>query len=221
VRRDTGAKQESAAPLPELAESDAGLRATAAATAARLDRRPVVLIGMMGAGKTSIGKRLAAALGLPFCDADAEIERAANATIPEIFERHGEAFFRDGERRVILRLLSEGPRVLATGGGAYMNPETRAAIQKGAISVWLNADFDVLLARVKRRSNRPLLQGPDPEGTLRRLIAERYPVYAQADIHVHSRDVAHETVVDEILREIDARLAAEDGRVPPAGGSAE
>lgn len=210
--------QESAAQLPETAEPEGAVRDHAAAIAAGLGRRPIVLVGMMGAGKTSIGKRLATALGLPFCDADAEIERAANATIPEIFERHGEAFFRDGERRVIVRLLSEGPRVLATGGGAYMNPETRAAIQKQAISVWLNADFEVLLARVRRRSNRPLLQGPDPEGTLRRLIAERYPIYAQADIHVHSRDVAHEMVVDEILREIEARLGQEVPAASAAGG---
>lgn len=177
----------------------------------RLGSRPIVLIGMMGAGKSSIGKRLAAKLGLSFVDADTEIERAANATIEEIFEQHGEAYFRSGERRVILRLLGEGPQVLATGGGAYIDPETRAGINRDGIAIWLKADLDVLLSRVRRRSNRPLLKGPDPEGTMRRLIEVRYPIYAEAQIEVLSREVAHDTVIDELLQALDLYL----GLYPP------
>ena len=162
--------------------------------------RTIVMVGMMGAGKSSIGRRLAARLGLPFIDADAEIEQAANATISEIFETHGEAYFRDGERRVIQRLLDGQPKILATGGGAFVNPETRAAIvESGAISIWLKADRDVLMSRVRRRSNRPLLKTGDPEATMDRLIAERYPVYAEATIQVQSRDVAHDVVIEDIL----------------------
>lgn len=164
-----------------------------------LDGRTLVMVGMMGAGKSSVGRRLASRLGLPFVDADSEIELAANETINEIFERHGEAYFRDGERRVIQRLLDGKPKVLATGGGAFIQPETRAAIQASAISIWLNADRELILSRVKRRSNRPLLKTGDPEAVIDRLIAERYPVYQQADIHVQSRDVAHELVIDDIL----------------------
>ncbi len=165
----------------------------------RLGGRTLVMVGMMGAGKSSVGRRLAARLGLPFVDADTEIEEAANATIPEIFERHGEAYFRDGERRVIQRLLGGEAKVLATGGGAFIQPETRAAIKESAISVWLKADRDLLLSRVKRRSNRPLLKNGDPGEILERLIAERYPIYEEADIHVRSRDVAHDVVIDDIL----------------------
>jgi shikimate kinase len=130
-------------------------------------------------------------LDLPFVDADAEIEAAANASISDIFERYGEAYFRDGERRVIQRLLNGDPKVIATGGGAYMNLETRAAINAGGVAIWLKADLDVLMSRVKRRSNRPLLKAGDPETIIDRLIGERYPVYEEADIHVQSRDVAH------------------------------
>ena len=172
------------------------------------------MVGMMGAGKSSVGRRLAARLGLPFVDADSEIEQAANATINEIFERHGEAYFRDGERRVIRRLLDGSPKVLATGGGAFMQPETRAAIQRHAISIWLKADRDLILSRVKRRSNRPLLKTADPEAIIERLIAERYPIYAEADIHVQSRDVAHDVVIDDILAALAdflGRDAAEPG----------
>jgi shikimate kinase len=164
-----------------------------------LASRTIVMVGMMGAGKSSIGRRLAARLGMPFTDADTEIEQAANATIPEIFESHGEAYFRDGERRVIQRLLDGPPKVLATGGGAFINPETREAIARKAISVWLKADRDLLLARVKRRANRPLLKDGDPAEIIEKLIAERYPVYAEADIHIQSRDVAHDVVIDDIL----------------------
>ncbi len=179
-----------------------------------LGERSVVLVGMMGAGKTSVGKRLAARLGLPFVDADHAIEEAANQTIPEIFAEHGEAYFRDGERRVIARLLREGRQVLATGGGAFVNDETRAAIAEAGLSVWLKAEPEVLFERVKRRSNRPLLQTPDPEGTLRRLVAERYPVYALADLTILSRDVPHEVVVDDVVAALDAMALA--GEPAPA-----
>jgi shikimate kinase len=173
----------------------------------RLGKRTIVLVGLMGAGKSTIGRRLAARLGLPFKDADQEIEVAAGMSIPDIFAAHGEAYFRDGERRVIARLLQEGPAVLATGGGAYMNPETRARIAEIGISVWLRADFDVLMRRVRKRSNRPLLQNPDPEGTMRRLIEARYPVYALADLTVDSREIPHDRVVQDALHALDAWLA--------------
>lgn len=175
----------------------------------RLGRRSIVLVGMMGAGKTTVGRRLGARLHLPFVDADVEIEKAAAKTIPEIFAEHGEPYFRDGERRVIARLLGEGPQVLATGGGAFMNPETRERIAERAISVWLKAEFDVLSARVRRKSNRPLLETADPDETLRRLMRDRYPVYALADVTIHSRDVAHDVVADEIIAALEAKLAAE------------
>jgi shikimate kinase len=164
-----------------------------------LGGRTIVMVGMMGAGKSSVGRRLASRLGLPFIDADNEIELAANATVTEIFEQHGEAYFRDGERRVIRRLLDGKAKVLATGGGAFIQPETRAAIRENGISVWLKADRELILSRVRRRSNRPLLRTSDPGATIDRLIAERYPVYAEADIHIQSRDVAHEVVIDDIL----------------------
>jgi shikimate kinase len=174
---------------------------------AALADRSVVLVGMMGAGKSSVGRRLALKLDLPFSDADAEIEKAAGMTVPEIFASRGEAEFRDGERRVIARLLADGQRVLATGGGSFMNAETRANIAAKGVSVWLRAEFDVLMRRVRKRSNRPLLSNPDPEGTLRRLIGERYPVYGLADVTVFSRDVPHETMVGEILHALDRHLA--------------
>ncbi len=169
------------------------------ALTAALGRRSVVLVGMMGAGKSSIGRRLAARLAVPFVDADAEIEKAAGMSIAEIFSAHGESYFRAGETRVIARLLEGGPQVLATGGGAFMNAETRAAIRAKGISVWLRATLDVLNRRIKRRGDRPLLKTGDPGETLRRLIEERYPVYAEADLTVESRDVPHDTIVDEIV----------------------
>jgi shikimate kinase len=165
-----------------------------------LGGRAIVMIGLMGAGKSAIGKRLAAWLELPFSDADQEIERAAGRTISDIFAENGESYFRDGERRVLARLLAEGPKVLATGGGAFMNPETRARIAEAGISVWLRADLDTLMQRVMRRDNRPLLKAPDPRAVMQKLIAERYPVYAEADLVIDSRDVAHEVIVDEIVR---------------------
>nr|WP_279340897.1 shikimate kinase [Zavarzinia aquatilis] len=165
--------------------------------------RTIVLVGLMGAGKSSVGKRLAQRLHVPFIDADTEIENAAGCTIEEIFERHGEAAFRDGERRVIGRLLTENtPHVLATGGGAFMDPETRARIKASGLSIWLRADLDVLVRRVKKRNNRPLLKRGDPREILGRLIDIRYPVYAEADLTIESVDGPHDHVVDDILAEV-------------------
>jgi shikimate kinase len=183
------------------------------ALGAALGRRSIVLVGMMGAGKSSVGRRLASRLGVPFVDADSEIEEAAGMTIPEIFAAHGEPYFRAGEARVIARLLEGGPQVLATGGGAFMNPDTRAAIRAKGISVWLRATLEVLSRRIRRRHDRPLLQNVDPVETLRRLIDERYPIYAEADLTVESREVPHDTIVEEIVAGLrgHARLAAGTG----------
>jgi shikimate kinase len=164
-----------------------------------LGPRSIVLVGMMGAGKSSIGRKLAQLLGIAFVDADSEIETAAQMTIPEIFAKNGEPYFRAGEARVISRLLDGGPQVLATGGGAFMREETREAIRRKGISVWLKADFDVLMRRVRRRTDRPMLKTDSPAETLKALIAEREPVYATADITVWSRDVPHELIVGEIV----------------------
>ena len=169
------------------------------AVVAALGIRSVVLVGMMGAGKSSVGRRLAQRIGVPFVDADTEIEKAAGMTIPEIFAVHGEADFRAGEARVIARLLEGGPQILATGGGAFMNPNTREGIAARGVSVWLNADFDVLIRRIRRRHDRPLLATADPAATLRELIAIREPEYAKADVKIQSRDVPHDKIVDEIV----------------------
>lgn len=174
--------------------------------AAALGRRSVVLVGMMGAGKSTIGRRLAARLRLPFLDADIEIEAAASMTIPEIFAVHGEPYFRDGEARVIGRLLDNGPAVIATGGGAFMREETRDRIRAKAVSIWLKADADVIMKRVKRRADRPLLQTEDPAATVRRLLEAREPVYQSADLTIWSRDVPHDRIVDECLDALRARL---------------
>ena len=179
--------------------NDAGLSDHHAALAAALRRRSIVLVGMMGAGKSSIGRRLAARLGIPFSDADAEIEQAAGMSVADIFEAHGEPSFRSGEARVIARLLENGPQVLATGGGSFMNPETRARIHEKGISVWLKADVEVLLRRVRRRNDRPLLRNDDPAMTLTNLLASREPIYREANLTVVSRDVPHELIVEEIL----------------------
>ncbi len=161
--------------------------------------RTVVLVGLMGAGKTAVGRRLAARLGVAFADADQAIEEAAGCTIEEIFQRYGEAAFRDVERRVIARLLQDPPHVLSTGGGAFMDGETRAAIRARAVSLWLKADLDVLVARTARRGNRPLLKQGDPRAVLERLMALRHPVYAEADLMVESREGPVEETVDRVL----------------------
>src|ERR1044072_5290986 len=173
-----------------------------------LGRRSVVLVGMMGAGKSTIGRRLAARLRLPFTDADTEIEAAAGMSIPDIFETHGEPHFRDGEARVIARLLDNGPAVLATGGGAFMREETRNRIRDKAVSIWLKADAEVIMRRVRRRTDRPLLQNADPEGTVSRLLSEREPVYATADLTILSRDIPHDKIVDECIDALHAKLCA-------------
>ncbi|TNE38273.1 MAG: shikimate kinase [Alphaproteobacteria bacterium] len=162
-------------------------------------KKTIVLVGLMGAGKSSVGRRLAAKLNLPFRDADAEIETASNLSIPEFFELHGEEAFREGERKVISRLLREPRHVLATGGGAFMNKKTRLLITRMACSIWLRADLDVLYKRCMKRNNRPLLKNGNPRHTLKRLMDERYPVYSEADIVVDSGEGPHEIVVDKII----------------------
>ena len=174
-----------------------------------LGSRSVVLVGMMGAGKTSVGKRLAGRLGLTFVDADTAIEEAAKKTVTEIFAEHGEDYFRQGERRVIARLLRQPRQIIATGGGAFMNAETRAAIRAAGLSIWLKADWELLFERVRRRPTRPLLQNADPEGTLKALVDLRYPVYAEADLTVQSVDVPHEAMVDAVMAALEAWLIDE------------
>jgi shikimate kinase len=174
--------------------------------ASALGKRCIVLIGMMGAGKSTIGRRMAARLRLPFIDADTEIETAAGMSIPDIFETHGEPHFRDGEARVIARLLEGGPAVVATGGGAFMREETRSRIRDKAVSIWLKADAEIIMKRVRRRSDRPLLQNADPEGTVNRLLGEREPVYGTADLIILSRDVPHDRIVDECIEALHEKL---------------
>jgi shikimate kinase len=187
---------------------DGAVQKTSGATrelqlARALDGRSVVLVGMMGAGKSSVGRRLAARLGIPFVDADTEIEAAAGMTISEIFAQHGESYFRAGEARVIARLLEHGPQVMATGGGALIDANTRALIRMKGISVWLKADLDVLLKRTKRRSDRPLAD------KIKDLLPLREPHYAEADITIQSRDEPHETIVDEVVATLARRLGIE------------
>jgi shikimate kinase len=185
-----------------------------------IGRRTIALVGLMGCGKSSVGRRLATRLDLPFVDADDEIEKAAGKTISEIFADHGEQVFRDGERKVIARLLGHGPQVLATGGGAYMSPETRERIRAAGLAVWLSADLGVLLRRVMKRDTRPLLKQDDPEAVLRRLMEERYPVYAEADIIIQSRDVPHDVIVGEVVAALAACPRLEAGAdIRPAEGS--
>jgi shikimate kinase len=199
----------------------AGTASPEATIVAALGRRSLVLVGMMGAGKSSIGRRLAARLDIAFVDADVEIEKAAGMSIPDMFATRGEGEFRAGEARVILRLLDSGPQVLATGGGAFLSADTRAAIAATGISIWLNAEFEVLMKRIRRRHDRPLLKTDDPGATLRELIAARYPVYALADLTVQSREVPHDKIVDEIVSALadhmglagtSQRGAADEGR---------
>lgn len=181
---------------PGLASAAPGL---ASAVREALGGRHVVLVGLMGAGKTSVGRRLAARLGLPFIDSDHAIEESARMTIPEIFAQLGEAEFRAGEKKVIARLLGEPQQVIATGGGAYMDPETRARIRERGVSVWLRAELPVLMRRVQKRQNRPLLQTTDPEATMQALIDKRYPVYAEADCTVTSLEIPHDQMVLHVL----------------------
>ena len=168
--------------------------------------RPIVLIGMMGAGKTTVGRRLAARLGRHFVDSDEEVEKAAGMSIEDIFAAHGEADFRAGEVKVIARLLKESGIVLGTGGGAFMNAETRGLIKEAAVSVWIKADFELLFQRVSRRSNRPLLKTANPRETLQKLIDARYPTYAEADITIVSRDVPQDQVASEVIDAIAAHF---------------
>jgi len=186
-----------------------------AAIRAHLGTRSIVLVGMPGSGKSAVGRRLSARLELPFVDADEEIERAAGKPIMDIFKDHGEAYFRDGERRVIGRLLGAGPQVLATGGGAFMTAETRQSIRSAGISIWLKAELPLLLRRVLKRNNRPLLE-KDPEGVMRTLMELRYPVYATADVTVESCDLPHESIVAEIIEALEKCPL-----LTTAGGAAE
>jgi shikimate kinase len=186
--------------IPKIAEN-----ALEAAIVRALAARSIVLVGMMGAGKSSVGRRLAGRFGLPFVDADGEIETAAGMTIPEIFDNHGEAYFRAGEARVIARLLAGGPQVLATGGGAMMDENTRTLVRDKGVSVWLKADLDVLLRRTKRRSDRPLAE------KIKDLLPLREPIYAQANIVVHSRDEPHDTIIDEIVAALCKELGITEG----------
>jgi shikimate kinase len=199
--------------MPETATTPGPGTSQEAEIISALGTRSVVLVGMMGAGKSTIGRRLSARLHLPFLDADTEIEAAAGMSIPDIFETHGEPHFRDGEARVIARLLDGGPAVIATGGGAFMREETRSRIRDKAVSIWLRADADIIMKRVKRRADRPLLQTVDPAATVGRLIEEREPVYRQADLTIWSRDVPHEKIVDECLDALHGWLGG-DGTGP-------
>jgi shikimate kinase len=191
--------------------------ATGSQIRAALDRRSIVLVGMPGSGKSAVGRRLAPRLGLSFSDADEEIERAAGKPIVDIFKDHGEVYFRDGERKVIARLLAAGPQVLATGGGAFMTAETRENIHRSGISIWLKAELALLMRRVQKKGNRPLLEG-DPEGALRRLLTTRDPVYALANITIESRDVPHDAIVGDIIAALRKSLLG-DG-CPETGAAA-
>jgi shikimate kinase len=184
----------------------------------RLGERSIVLVGLMGCGKSSVGRRLAAALDLSFVDADDEIELAAGQSIPEVFARYGEDHFRDRESRIISRILDTGPQVLATGGGAYMRAETREKIAACGISVWLKAELSVLMNRVRRRTDRPLLKTANPVETMRQLMDVRYPVYGKADITVLSREAPHDVMVGEILKAVHKKLVEE---ATPVGTVAE
>lgn len=175
-----------------------------------LRARTITLVGLMGVGKSSVGRRLANALELPFKDADVEIEAAAGRSIPEIFASLGEPAFREGERRVITRLLEDPPHVLATGGGAFITPETRALIKERSISVWLKADLEVLARRVSRKDNRPLITGKDPLEVLTDLAAVRYPIYAEADVTVETGDTAHHVTVDQVIQALTTYLQGQN-----------
>jgi shikimate kinase len=174
--------------------------------AKRLDQ-PVVLVGLMGVGKSTVGRRLAKRLGLPFVDSDSAIEDAAGCTAAEVFERYGEQDFRDGERRLVARLMDGEIRVIATGGGAFVDERTRQLLNERAITVWLDAPVDILAQRTARRNTRPLLKNGDPKGTLERLAEERRPLYQEAHIHVKSGDGAHRDVVETIIQALEEHLS--------------
>ncbi|WP_024588423.1 shikimate kinase [Aliihoeflea sp. 2WW] len=174
---------------------------------AGIGTKTLVLVGLMGAGKTSVGRKLAQILQLPFADSDHEIESVSRMTVPELFEAYGEVEFRALEQRVVTRLIADGPAVIGTGGGAFMNADTRAAIRANGISIWLKADLDTLMDRVARRQNRPLLKNSDPRAVMRKLMEDRYPVYGEADVTIVSRDARHGTIAAEIIEAVDARLA--------------
>ena len=204
--------------MPGTARNDPPATAPSALRA-RLGARSIVLVGMPGSGKSSIGRRLAQHLGLEFVDADQEIEVAAGMSIADIFSQHGEPYFRAGEARVIARLLDKGPQVIATGGGAFVNPATRALVRARALSVWLKADVDLLLRRVKRKNDRPLLRVADPGAVLKRLLTEREAVYAEADITVTSLDVPHEAVVEALVKALAQNLSEEGAKATTPVGA--
>lgn len=179
---------------------------TASAIRTALENRVIVFVGLMGAGKTVIGRKVAQSLGLPFVDSDHEIESVSRMTIPELFERYGEPEFRALEQRVITRLVKDGPRIVSTGGGAFMDPVTREAIAQDGISIWLKADIDTLMERVAKKKNRPLLKAADPRVVMRRLMDERYPVYGLADVTVTTRDAQRETIAQEVLEALASAL---------------
>ena len=198
--------------MPRPESSEAGERLDAAAELRRQAEglaigRTIALVGLMGAGKTTIGRRLAAALDLPFADADHEIEKAAGRSVPDIFAEHGECEFRRGERQVIARMLEGRPHVLATGGGAFIDPRTRALMKERAISIWLKAPIEVLMKRVAKRDDRPLLKESDPRAVMERLMADRYPIYAEADITIETGNGPHNNAVGLILDALRVHLA--------------
>lgn len=190
---------------------------TVAEILTRLGRRSIVFVGLMGAGKTAIGRKVAATLGLPFLDSDQEIEAVSRMTVPELFDRYGEPEFRALEQRVIARVLEHGPQVLSTGGGAFMNAQTREIIASHGVSVWLKADIDVLMDRVAKKQNRPLLKAPDPRAVMERLMAERHPVYATANVIVSTREEKKEIISAEVIASLLSHLAGS----PPLAGAAE
>ena len=190
-----------------MTATETGVPAVLETIRQRLAKRSIVLVGLMGAGKTAIGRKVAAALSLRFVDSDHEIENVSRMTVPELFERYGEAEFRALERRVIGRLVKDGPQVVATGGGAFMNDQTRRLIGRHGLSVWLKADLDILMDRVAKRQNRPLLKTADPRATMARLMDERYPVYALADVAVKTRDEKREIIADEVIEAVATLLA--------------
>ena len=195
-----------------MTATETGVPAALETIRQRLAKRSIVLVGLMGAGKTAIGRKVAAALSLRFVDSDHEIENVSRMTVPELFERYGEAEFRALERRVIGRLVKDGPQVVATGGGAFMNDQTRRLIGRHGLSVWLKADLDILMDRVAKRQNRPLLKTADPRATMARLMDERYPVYALADVTVKTRDEKREIIADEVIEAVATLLADGNGK---------